>query len=748
MTIVSWNVRCLNGKDAIRHVKLLIREFKPDVLFLMETRLVKGKSLEIKRQLSFANVYEVPRVGMGGGLMLLWKERVVVSGITSTPNYISCFMKLENIPIKWHFCGFYGEPNISKRRLTWDMLEHLRIVYEGPWLVIRDFNEILSQDDKNKSGYRNETQIEDFCSTLELCALHPLHYKGERYTWAKSADNESIKERLDWAMVNEAWEDYFSYTSLTHLDYYHSDHRALLVKIKDDTDLQKGSNKRKRFRFENIWIGDEECKSLIKNCWRYEENTPLISTIKNIQQCASNLDTWPQNKYGSLFREIKDTQKKVVQMHNLQSKGCSSEGSRQFENKLNDLLLKEEVFWHQRARVQWLQAGDQNTKFFHKKANARRKNNTIRGLFNEDHIWCTSNEAIGDITKNYYSALFTSIMPTNESIEELLQAVEQVVTDDMNETLTKTFTLEEVQRAVFSMPADKSPGPDGMSAFENQSAFVPGRLITDSVLIAYECLHNLKARKVRRRSYVAMKLDMSKAYDRVEWKFIEKMMLKMGFKTEWVNIVLKCVSSVRYSFQINDSIHGEVVPTRGLRQGDPLSPYLFLICAEGLSSLIKQAESKKEIFGLKVVREAPSISHLFFADDSLLFLDANEGSLHKIQQILALYSRCSGQVINFNKYILYFSSNTPEETRKLFAEALNMRITEAIEKYLGLPMIGGKNKNAIFRPIKDKIWKKLNEYQAKLFSQGGKEILVKAVVQAMPTYQMACLKYRKALEKR
>ncbi|KAF4368009.1 hypothetical protein F8388_002620 [Cannabis sativa] len=168
-------------------------------------------------------------------------------------------MKLENIPITWHFCGFYGEPNVSKRRLTWDMLEHLRIVYEGPWLVIGDFNEILSQNDKNKSGYRNETQIEEFRSTLELCALHPLHYKGERYTWAKSADNESIKERLDWAMVNEAWEDSFSYTSLTHLDYYHSDHRALLVKIKDDTDQQNGSNKRKRFRFENIWIGDEEC---------------------------------------------------------------------------------------------------------------------------------------------------------------------------------------------------------------------------------------------------------------------------------------------------------------------------------------------------------------------------------------------------------------------------------------------------------------------------------------------------------
>ncbi|KAM6598980.1 hypothetical protein CsatA_018589 [Cannabis sativa] len=345
-------------------------------------------------------------------------------------------------------------------------------------------------------------------------------------------------------------------------------------------------------------------------------------------------------------------------------------------------------------------------------------------LLNEENVWCTNNNEMGNITKRYYTSLFTSIVSTVENIEDLVQAVGQVVTDEMNETLVKPFSLKEIEEAVFSMPADKSPGPDGMTAMfyqkhwdivgplvsktildclsgvadmtlindslitlipkvknpdsisdfrpislcnvsykiiakmlinrfkillplvisGNQSAFVPGRLITDSVLIAYECLHNLKARKDGRRCNVAMKLDMSKAYDRVEWKFIEMMMLKMGFKAEWVHIIMKCVSTVSYSFQINGTIYGKVIPNRGLRQGDPLSPYLFLICAKGLSALIKQAESKKEIFGLKVAREAPSISHLFFADDSLLFLAANEGSLHSIQQIFAVYSRCSGQV--------------------------------------------------------------------------------------------------------
>ncbi|WOH05102.1 hypothetical protein DCAR_0624515 [Daucus carota subsp. sativus] len=177
-----------------------------------------------------------------------------------------------------------------------------------------------------------------------------------------------------------------------------------------------------------------------------------------------------------------------------------------------------------------------------------------------------------------------------------------------------------------------------------QSAFVPGRLITDNASIAYECLHHLRLMKGGKRCYAAMKLDMSKAYDRVEWLFIDKMMIKMGFSQQWVNKIMRCVTSVRYSFQINGQVYGEIIPTRGLRQGDPLSPYLFLICAEGFSALLRQAESRGNILGLKIARTAPSISHLFFADDSLLFLKATTKSLQGIQNIFSLYSECSGQV--------------------------------------------------------------------------------------------------------
>ena len=112
---------------------------------------------------------------------------------------------------------------------------------------------------------------------------------------------------------------------------------------------------------------------------------------------------------------------------------------------------------------------------------------------------------------------------------------------------------------------------------DHQSAFIPGRLITDNILIAYESMHRIK-KKCGKRGLCAIKLDMHKAYDRVEWNFPKKIMLKMGFNRRWVQLIMACVSSVKYNVRFNSMEIGVFTPTRGLRQGDPLSPYLFSIC--------------------------------------------------------------------------------------------------------------------------------------------------------------------------
>ena len=161
---------------------------------------------------------------------------------------------------------------------------------------------------------------------------------------------------------------------------------------------------------------------------------------------------------------------------------------------------------------------------------------------------------------------------------------------------------------------------------ENQSAFVPGRAISDNVLITHEILHFLRISSATKYGSMAIKTDMSKAYDRVEWDFLKAVLSRFGFHETFITWILECVTSVSYSFLINGSPQGKVLPSRGLRQGDPLSPYLFILCTEVLSGLCKKAQLLKQLSGIRVSQNGPRVNHLLFADDTMFFAKADAKS--------------------------------------------------------------------------------------------------------------------------
>ncbi|MCH81674.1 hypothetical protein A2U01_0002465 [Trifolium medium] len=343
----------------------------------------------------------------------------------------------------------------------------------------------------------------------------------------------------------------------------------------------------------------------------------------------------------------------------------------------------------------------------------------------------------------------------------------------MQTHLSTNFTAEEVHNAIKDMKGLAAPGPDGLPALfyhnywdivgkditvvvlnvlnkeenpdrHNQSAFVQDRLITDNTLVAFEIFNYFKHTN-RKKGFVGIKNDMAKAYDRVEWNFLKATLEAMGFPQHLTNTIMRCVTTVQFSILINGNPSTPFRPQRGLRQGDPLSPFLFIICADVLSGLITQAQNKQLIHGVKVATSAPEITHLLFADDSLFFYRATKEEATNVRNIILDYQRASGQLVNMQKSEIIFSKMVPNEVKTEVNHILPMTRVDHFSKYLGMPTDIGRSKQQVFNYIKDGIWKKLKGWKQKNLSYAGRGTLLKAIIQAIPTYIMSCFLLPKGL---
>lgn len=271
----------------------------------------------------------------------------------------------------------------------------------------------------------------------------------------------------------------------------------------------------------------------------------------------------------------------------------------------------------------------------------------------------------------------------------------------------------------------------------NQSGFVKGRTIIENVLLTQELVTDISKRG--KPANVVIKLDMAKAYDRVSWFFLMKVLKKMGFDGRFVDMVWRLISNHYYSVLLNGQSYGFFHSTRGVKQGDPLSPALFILSSEVLSRALNSLFDDPYYVGYGMPKWSDNLNHLAYADDTIIFASTQVYSLKKIMTVLQEYEKQSGQMVNKEKSFFYLHQNVAAGISLPVEQCIGMNRGSFPMKYLGSPITHTRKRKEHYAELIDRVKGKLQVWKGKMLSYGGKEVLLKSVLQSIPVYVLSAI---------
>ncbi|KAL6558442.1 hypothetical protein OROMI_018792 [Orobanche minor] len=674
-----------------------------------------------------------------------------------------------------------------QRRDLWDDLLSVS-QNQVPWMVGGDFNIILQPEEKKGGAGPIQSDMEEFSDCLLNCNLSDVGFAGTPFTWYR----DGVWQRLDRILVSPEWYSSFHSLSIRHLPKFESDHNSILCQFDQNIAIRKTS-----FRFQNMWVKHHLFLPTVQESWGIHTfSRGMLKLSEKLMRLKCTLKEWNTHHFGNIFNKI-DQAHYAVEVAEKDFDLDPSTSNRSYLNKMNAnltlTLSMEDDFWKQKANMKWMLEGERNSKFFHNLVKKKRHKFFLHCICDNGCL-ITNPEDIHVSAVNYFSNCFGEQMPILDEINPNL--VPKIITHEQNNMLCVTLLLMKLEVAFFQICWDiissdvfdavvdffsgspmprafttttislipKNNNPQSWKDFRPislcnstykiiskilskrlstilpsfinsaQSGFIKGRNITDNILTAHEVTHDIS----QSMTNTIIKLDMEKAYDRINWNFIFQVMTRFDFSVAWVNFIKSCISNCWFSILVNGQSAGFFKSDRGIRQGDPLSPLIFAIAADYFSRSIDKMFDRNPTMFYKIKKKV-KITHLAYADDILIFLNATKKNLHLLNNCLTHYENVSGQKVNNFKSNFIMYKPTPQVANWVQRISGFKNATLPV-MYLGVPLWKGFQSFEMYSPLISKIKTKILNWNHHLLSMGGRLELIKSVLNSIAFFSLQVLK--------
>ncbi|XP_074378461.1 uncharacterized protein LOC141719998 [Apium graveolens] len=533
MSLLAWNCRGLGKPRTIHFLKELTQQIKPNIIFLSETLAKHSRIIEVCKALNYADCWSVDAQGHSGGLALLWKNEggCVVTG--STKHYVDFEVANDHVG-RWRYTGFYVCPERGRRHESWELIRDLARKSNLPWCIIGDFNDMMSADEKRGGRPQPYNLLQGFTEVVDACGLTDLGFIGEKYMWEKSRGSCNwVQERLDRGLATQDWCNLFPQAEVQVLEVATSDHLPLYLQLNKKVYRRK----ERRFRFENSWLRESECEIVVKNGWNEAVELELMAKINF---CGLKLQEWG----GGISCEYK----KKGQEYRYRLRKLRSRRDRQGINEYNgdaDGVWQESTEGiHGAIEGHFSQLFESTN--IDGKLTERETVQQISDIENEDLIAPITVEEVKNTVfsmhpdkspgpdgfnpaffRSFWSVVgvdvvrFCQVFMTTGTLREgvnhsLVCLIPKVKTPQTCADLRPISLCNVLARILSKVLSNRLKQCLKSIVSDKQSAFIEGRLLTDNAMLAFEINHYMKRRTQGKNGLAALKIDISKAYDRLE----------------------------------------------------------------------------------------------------------------------------------------------------------------------------------------------------------------------------------------